>query len=426
MVKKTGIPPIGFSFTLVMLLAVMLLTNAVAEGQLELVTCYEDAWLETLLDEFTSRTGIDVTHVRISDLEVYLRLHVNGGDPPDVAIIRAPGPIEYFAEGALMSLGGIIDLDSFDHSYDQDWRDLVSVNGLLYGIPFSSTANSLLWFNPNTFFDYGIGFTPQTWDDLLRLATLFRDRGIAPFSLGASNSSMPVRWIQNIFVQVAGRAVYYEWARSELPWTDPRVREAFEYFGQIIRPESNLPGGVQETLQMTPLDAFQLMLGGDAALSCYGGRVSRLTEGYEPVSEFAFFNFPQITPSIPLTTVIAFLDAAVVFRNSPESRQLIQFLATAEAGEIWVSASGFVSPNRDVHPLLYPEFNTMMAAYLLHTTPLVIDALEVMPWALGYEFEEKLVEFIAYPERLDSILESLDRIACEFYEDYDRKPGWCP
>ena len=46
-------------------------------------------------------------------------------------------------------------------------------------------------------------------------------------------------------------------------------------------------------------------------------------------------------------------DAAVLMRPRPAGEELVRFLATAEAGEIWAARGGFLSPNEDVDLSLY-------------------------------------------------------------------------
>ncbi len=57
------------------------------------------------------------------------------GNPPDVAALPNPGQMrEFAAEGALVDLSRVLDVDQLRRDYAETWIDLGSYDGKLYAI----------------------------------------------------------------------------------------------------------------------------------------------------------------------------------------------------------------------------------------------------------------------------------------------------
>ena len=64
----------------------------------------------------------------------------------------------------------------------------------------------------------------------------------------------------------------------------------------------------------------------------------------KPETDYDTFQFPEINPSIRAPTVGA--DVVVMFKDTPSSRSLVQYLAKPESWEPWAKAGGYSSPTR--------------------------------------------------------------------------------
>jgi alpha-glucoside transport system substrate-binding protein len=54
-------------------------------------------------------------------------------------------------------------------------------------------------------------------------------------------------WVEDIMLRTVGTEVYDQWVNHEIPWTDPRVKKAWEIFGQIGLNEKYVFGGASAT-----------------------------------------------------------------------------------------------------------------------------------------------------------------------------------
>ena len=102
-------------------------------------------------------------------------------------------------------------------------------------------------------------------------------------------------------------------------------------------------------------------------------------------------------------------DIVSAFNMDPETRALMEFLATPEAAEAWAKAGGMISPNNQV-PLDWYESNLLrqQAEMLLNASVSRFDGSDLMPGAVGAgSFWTGMVDYVGGAD-LDTVLEEID------------------
>ena len=152
-----------------------------------------------------------------------------------------------------------------------------------------------------------------------------------------------------------------------------------------------------------------------------GGFMSSFGEQNFPTlvcgEDYAFFPFPTINPDWG-QPVVGGGDLAVVFRDRPELREFIRFLASAEANTIWASAEkgAVVSPNKNVSLDIYPTCKGLEAAQLTQAASFVFDGSDLAPSAVGGDaMFTALQDFVENPTEIDRILTFLEEVADRSY-----------
>jgi len=98
-----------------------------------------------------------------------------------------------------------------------------------------------------------------------------------------------------------------------------------------------------------------------------------------------------------------------MFKDSPEARDLIKYLTTAEAQQIWVKRGGAVSPNKKVSLSAYPDaLSKQSAQLLLAANPPEFDAGDLQTNAMQTAFFNGVVQYIRNSGQLDSIIIALE------------------
>ncbi len=151
------------------------------------VSCGEPGGFSAVVQPWEALTGGEVDDLGTRDLLAILTTRVQGGDPPDIGVLAAPGTMQKFArDGELVALDSFLDMNTIRTEYSPAWIDLCTVDGKLYCLVWKASNKSTVWHNPKTFAALGIG-TPTTWDELIAASNTLAGAGISPWSVGVES-----------------------------------------------------------------------------------------------------------------------------------------------------------------------------------------------------------------------------------------------
>lgn len=414
-----------------MVLALVLATMPALSAQSGVVTIlgtwggHELEAFEKVLEPFEAATGIDVQFTGTRDLPAVLTTRVAAGNPPDMAALPNPGQmLELAAGGHLVDLTPILNMNQMREDYAPVWLDMGSYDGKLVAIFISADLKSLVWYNPKEFAARGYE-VPTTWDEMMALTEQIASEGKTAWSIGleagAASGWPGTDWIEDIMLRTAGPEVYDQWVNHDIPWTHPAVRRAFEIFGEIALNPQYVYGGATAILSTNFGDSVNPLFT-DPANAFLHRQASFITSfitdnnpGVVAGEDYAFFPLPGIDPQWGVPALGA-ADMIGVFRDTPETRALIRYLATPGAQEIWVAELGKLSANKRVNPNAYPdEITRQMAKTLVEAEVFRFDGSDLMPPAVGSgAFWEGVLMYVG-GEDLDSVLEFIEAAADDAY-----------
>lgn len=372
---------------------------------------------------FSQQTGIGVAFEGTRDLAAVLTTRVEAGNPPDIAILPNPGQLyELAAAGHLVPLDSFMDVNQIVADYGQSWVDLGSYEGHLYGIFYKVAIKSLVWYNPKAFQEKGYP-VPTTWDELVALSDRIVADGGTPWCIGLESgaaSGWPgTDWIEDIMLRTAGPETYDKWVNHEIPWTDPAVKRAWELFGQIARNEKYVWGGTTGVLSTNFGDSPRPLF--DTPPGCYMHRQASFITGFFPQGlkageDYNFFPLPAVDPQWGVPALIAG-DVIVMFNDTPEVRQFVQYLAGPEPQQIWASKGGFISANKKVSLDAYPDDLTRnMAKAIVEAKVARFDGSDLMPAAVGAgSFWTGVMDYVGGKD-LDAVLQAIETSAQDAYK----------
>lgn len=367
--------------------------------------------------------GGEVKDVGTRDIGEILDVRVEGGNPPDIAVLAAPGTMEEFArDGELVALDSFLDMDEITDQYSQAWIDLCTVDGHLYAIPYKASNKSTVWYSPKVFDDYGMQ-VPETWDEMIDLSDDLVAAGLSPWSIGVESggtSGWPgTDWIGQILLSESGPDVYDQWVNHEIPWTESRVKSAWEKFGEIALTTGYVDGGAEAILATDFTSASYLPFESppQAAMYFLGSFAQGFVEDHFSdlvlEEDYSFFPFPPIDPQYE-GAVTGGADLLVMFNDTEASRSLMEYLASPEAQQIWVDRGGFTSTNKEVSLEGYPDaLAAKVAEQLTGAQIFRFDADDIWGGDLQAAFWEGILDYLANPSDLDSILADIEAAAVE-------------
>lgn len=346
--------------------------------------------LEAALAPFEEETGIDVVYEGTDAFATLLPVRVESGDAPDIAMFPQPGLMTDFAEtGQLVPINSFLDQETLALAYSEDWLDLATIDGDLYGVWLRASVKSLVWYNPQEFEAQGYSI-PTTWDELIALSDQIVADGETPWCLGMESGDatgwVGTDWVEDIMLRTAGPEVYDQWINHEIPFDAEPVQNAFERFGDIVLNPGYISGGTVGAIS-TPFGDSITGLFNDPP-RCYLHRQANFIASFLPEDEVpgetvAVFPLPSIDPEFG-TPVLVAGDVFAMFKDTSEAQALMEYLATPTPHEIWASLGGFISPHEAVGLDVYPDEVTRQQAEILADAEIVrFDASDMMPGVIG-------------------------------------------
>ena len=388
-------------------------------------TSAEQRNFEQVLALFEQQTGATTQFVSTGDdIAAYLGPKIEGGKPPDVAILPQPGVVASFA-----SQGDLVPIEDFagdliDANYAPGAREVGTVDGTLYAVWFRAAQKSTVWYNTHVFDDAGVQ-PPTTWDELVSTAQTISDSGVPPYSVGVDVGWPMSDLFENIYLRTAGPDMYDKLARHEIPWTDQSVKDALSKMADVLGNSDEIAGGTQGALQtdfngsvdqmFTDPPAGAMLFEGNFV----GGVITGETKA-KVGTDADFFDFPSIDGSPP--AVMGGGDLAVLLDDTPAGEALIKFLATPEAAEVWAGLGGYISPNKNVDISAYTDPVDQRAAQALIDAGDAVryDMSDLQPTAFGATTGQGiwgiLTDFVSDPSDVDGTAQQLEAAAKAAYK----------
>jgi alpha-glucoside transport system substrate-binding protein len=361
----------------------------------------EGASIQATFDIYGEAEDATVTYLGSDSFEQDLRIAVDGGAPPDIAITPQPGSICVFADaGEIVSLEELgLDIEALEAAHGEYFMNLgVCDDGNHYSVPTNANYKSIIWYNKPLFDDGGYEI-PESWDALVALSEEIRDAGTTPWCIGLGSEAATgwpgTDWIEDIMVRTAGVDVYNQWSNHEIPFNDPAVVNAFDTYAEIMFGEEFVLGGADGVSAIDFRDAPDPMFNEPPA--CMFHRQASFIanffpEGVVPGTDADFFDFPAIDNTDPIA--MGGGELMMVFNNRPEVAAFLAAYAGPDLQCVQASPAGHgvagierISANANTSVDCYESDTVKKQAEAvsaaLGANGFVFDASDLMPPEVG-------------------------------------------
>jgi len=310
-----------------------------------------------------------------------------------------------------------------------DVSDVWEANGLseqLASAKASMTIDGKQWGVPYTYYQWGIYYNRDaykaagidapdggvTWEQFLANCETLKAASIDCVTTG-SKALWP---LAGIFDYISLRTNGYEWhmdlTAGKIAWTDESVKKVFAELGRLQ------PYLTANHAAIDWQDAAALLVQGKAANYVMGNfAVGVFKEGGMTNDNLGFLVFPEITPGLPRAeeapTDTIHIPAGA--KNVEDAKKFLAFVASAEAQTKWNAAVGQLPTNKGSSvdasdPFLSAGFEMLSSAYALAQF-FDRDA----PAEMAKAGMEGMQEFLVKPERMDAILDRLEKVRQRVY-----------
>ncbi|NUQ88575.1 MAG: carbohydrate ABC transporter substrate-binding protein [Glycomyces artemisiae] len=341
----------------------------------------QEAW-----SYFESCTGATIEYEGTAQFEADMKVRVDGGNAPDIALFPQPGLMSQFKDDLVPASDELSALAT--EGWTEDWLNYGTIDGTLYAAPNSSNAKSFIWYSPSFFADNGYE-VPQTWDELIALSDTIAESGVTPwcagFESGGATGWPGTDWIEDIVLR-EGTDVYDQWVSHQIPFNDPQIVTAIDKAGSILQNEDYIFNGT-DTISTT---AFQTaghpILDGSCAFyrmaSFYGAMWPEGTTVAEDGDVFAF-RFPESNEGD--NTMLVGGEFVAAFSDSEATEATRQFLASELYHNARLQTGPWSTARQGVDPANATTPINQFATEIL-TDPAVtvrFDGSDLMPGEVG-------------------------------------------
>jgi ABC-type glycerol-3-phosphate transport system substrate-binding protein len=345
-----------------------------------------------------------------------------GGRPPDLASVGQPGLVKQFQQqGKLKPLD--FARQDIEANFGPDLVKLGTYGGKIYSIVPKGANKSTVWYNVTAFKNAGVQ-PPKTWDEFLKDAGTVKASGTPAYAFGAGDGWTLTDLFENIYLRQAGPAKYDQLTNHTIKWTDPSVKKALSTMAETFKDPSNIVGGVNGSLQSDfPTAVSKVFVNpAKAAMIIEGDFVPGVVAGKTTLkagSGYNVFDFPSVDGSEP--SVVGGGDNLIMFKDSPASEAFVRFMASPEAGKVWVANGGVSSPNKNVPASAYPDpITRATATKLAQASTFRFDMSDLSPAAFGGtpgQGEWKiLADFMKSPDDVNGTASALESAAAKAYK----------
>jgi len=289
--------------------------------------------------------------------------------------------------------------------------DLVTVDGRQHGVPYTYYHIGV-YYRRDLFEDAGIEQPPGDWSELLEACDKLKARGISPIAIGSKDLWPTAGWFDYIDLRLNGYDFHMALMNGTVPYTDERVKAVFAKWRELLDRQCFVDYHVGMTWQ----ESQALLYQGRSAMMLIGNFI---TPNFPPELDdrMEFFAFPEITAGIgryeeaPMNSVHIPARA----RNKDDAKKFLAFVTRKDVQEQINHALLQIPVNRDAR-IGDDRFLAMGRELLEQADGLTQYFDRDTSEELAIVAMKGFQEFMVRPDRLNQILEDIERTRQRIYQ----------
>jgi multiple sugar transport system substrate-binding protein len=191
-------------------------------------------WQEVIRDFQSAHPGITVV-LNTYDHESYKKALPGWltGTAPDVVFWNAGQRMRQFVEPGLLRDVSAIFTPPIRALLNEGAIDLVTVGGHQFGVPFALYPISL-YLRRDLLEKAGVKLPIKSWNDLLSACVALRHAGVTPVAIGTRDLWPAAAWFDQIDLRLNGPDFHADLMAGRVPYNDQRVRAVFGKWKELI------------------------------------------------------------------------------------------------------------------------------------------------------------------------------------------------
>ena len=376
------------------------------------------ATMEKMIADFQEMhpdLNIETTVIDREEYKTQIRNFLTA-NPPDVNTWYAANRMRPYVEAGLFE-------DVSDLWKEPDIaRNLVSTKGAM-------TIDGKQWGVPYTYYQWGVYYRkdiyeelglkePATFEEFKANCQAIIDSGRACVTIGTKFLWTAGGWFDYLNLRTNGFDFHMDLAAGKVAWTDPRVKQTFMNWKELI----DMGAFIDNHQTYSWQEALPFMVNGDAAHYLIGNfAVAPLRDAGLTDDQLDFYQFPVINPGVELAedapTDTFHIPAKAA--NKEAAREFLRFVVSADVqteinngknlGQLPVNAKSSVDDDKFLNQgfkMLSSNSPGGVAQFWDRDAPAEMAKVSM----------EGFQEFMVKPENLDGILSKLERSRERIYK----------
>jgi len=282
-------------------------------------------------------------------------------------------------------------------------RAAVTFDGKEYAVPYGY-YHWAVYYRKDLFEQFGLS-EPETWDAFLHVCEVLKQNNITPITIGTKYLWTAAGWFDYLNLRINGIDFHRELMPGRVPYTDQRVRKVFEKWGELVAQDYFLPHHTSYSWQ----EALPPLFRGQAAMFLIG---NFFTQTIPPVDadKYDSFRFPIIDPDLPIYEERALDVVAIpaIAKNKADARKFLAFVARPDVQSALNIKVGNLPPN--IQAEISTDRFLMEGAASLSAAAATSQFYDRdTPPEMAKVGMKGFQEFMDRPERLDRILEQIEK-----------------
>ncbi|WP_221584782.1 ABC transporter substrate-binding protein [Microbacterium sp. G2-8] len=357
--------------------------------------------------------SLDSTHYAdVNAFEAFVKQSLRSNKAPGLFTWHTGGKLEDLVEaGVVAETTELWDAAIADGEVAESVRDFYTVDGKQYCTPIS-VDSWVMYYDKRTFEEHGLE-VPTTWDEMMSVADVLVDEGVAPF-WNSSGNPWAFVWFQ---ILLAGTDVdlYEDLVSGEASFTDPEVVEVMDIWldmkekGYFSDPGSKTPGETQMKDQQVAMMPFG---------TWYASTLD--TVGLEAGTDWGAFPIPNVNADQEVTPVATETAPACVPEKSDEKElglEYSEWWMGAEAQTAWSEQQGNL-PYNPTAEASSDEFAAIGDEYAGDGYQFYLRYYEAVPAEILTASLDQFTGFMTNPGDPMPYLEGIERVADEYWADH--------
>ena len=369
------------------------------------------AWRATVRDFESEHPDIRV-QFNVYDHESYKKVIRNWltSAPPDVVFWFAGHRMRQFAAPGLLDDVSDLFTPQTRATMHRSALDLVTLDGRQYGVPYQHYQVGF-YLRRDVLAAAGLPEPPRTWADLVDACERLKARNVEPFAIGTRDLWPAAAWFDYLDLRQNGLAFHAELMQGRIAYTDPRVRRVFARWRELVDRGCFSRDHASSSWQ----ESQALLYNGKAAMMLIGNYI---VANFPPnlLERMDFAPFPVIDSAVgryedaPMNTIHIPARA----RNKADARKFLAFVLRADVQEA-LNRTMLQIPVNTGAGLANDRFLRQGRELLRNADGLAQFFDRDTSDDLATVAMKGFQEFMLKPDRLDPILETIERARARIY-----------